>query len=56
MQLEGSLEGFNDEEFIKKLAASTADVRSKMKCERVILTVYEREKKAGLKAAPYRGQ
>ncbi|MBU1241636.1 hypothetical protein KKD52_16005 [Myxococcota bacterium] len=56
MQLEGSLEGFTDEEFVKKLAQSTADVRAKMKCERVILTVYEREKKAGLKAAPYRGQ
>ncbi len=55
MQLEGTLEGFNEEEFIKKLAQSTADVRTKMKCERVILTVYEREKKAGLKAAPYRG-
>ncbi len=55
LQLEGSLEGFNDEEFVKKLAQSTEDVRAKMKCERVILTVYEREKKAGLKAAPYRG-
>jgi hypothetical protein len=55
LQLEGSLEGFDDGEFVKKLAQSTEDVRAKMKCERVILTVYEREKKAGLKAAPYRG-
>ncbi len=54
-KLEGSIEGFNDDDFLQKLAKSTEDVRAKMKCERVILTVYEREKKAGLKAAPYRG-
>lgn len=55
-KLEGSLDGFDETDFLKKLEQSTADVREKMKCERVILTVYEREGKAGLKAAPYRGQ
>lgn len=55
-KLEGSLDGFDEADFLLKLERSTADVREKMKCERVILTVYEREGKAGLKAAPYRGQ
>ncbi|MBN2723837.1 MAG: methyl-accepting chemotaxis protein [Deltaproteobacteria bacterium] len=54
LKLEGNIDGFNDEDFIKKLSDSTDNIRAKAKCEQVILEVYERDGKAGLKAVPKR--
>ncbi len=53
-ETEGTIEGFDEQEFLDKLAKTTEELRKKLKTDRIRLTVYVRDGKAALKAAPYR--
>ncbi|MDA3863947.1 MAG: hypothetical protein PF689_08805 [Deltaproteobacteria bacterium] len=52
LKLEGNLDNFDEVKFMQKLNSSTQNIRTKKKCDKVKLVVYEREGKAGLKALP----
>lgn len=54
MKLDGNLDGFKADDFMKKLGESTEAIRTKAKCEQVSFEVYERDGKPGLKGVPKR--